>query len=176
MDKNRKDKMVGSLEGEINRQLKKVLFPGTFDPFTIGHASIVERGLLLADEIIIAIGINEQKRTSFSLKERLANIRGLYRHEPRVRVLPYDTLTVDFARVVGAQFILRGVRSVIDFEYEKNMADINRKLNGMETLVLFTEPEYAHISSGMVRELLHYGKDISPFIPKGSLLNREEKQ
>ena len=161
----------------VNCQLKKALFPGTFDPFTVGHASIVRRGLALVDEIIIGIGINEheQKRTRFSLEERLANLQRLFADEPRVQVVSYNTLTVDFAREVGAQFILRGIRSVLDFEYEKNIADINRALSGIETLILFTEPEYAHISSSMVRELLRYGKDITPFIPKGSLLNRERQ-
>ena len=92
-----------------------------------------------------------------------------------MQVVSYNTLTVDFAREVGAQFILRGIRSVLDFEYEKNIADINRALSGIETLILFTEPEYAHISSSMLRELLRYGKDITPFIPTGNLLNREKQ-
>ncbi len=183
MESTMKEKKVADRETKnchlpiTNCQLKRALFPGTFDPFTVGHASIVKRGLTLVDELIIAIGINahEQKRTRFSLEERLANIRELYASEPRVQVLSYNTLTVDFARTVGAQFILRGIRSVIDFEYEKNIADINRALNGIETLILLTEPEYAHISSSMVRELLRYGKDITPFIPQGGLLNIEKQ-
>ncbi len=141
------------------------IFPGTFDPFTIGHRSLVDRGLGLVDEIIVAIGTNENKRTYFPLEKRLEFIRTLYRNEPRVRVAAYDTLTVDFAHTVGARFILRGIRTVNDFEYEKNIADVNRKLAGIETFILFTEPEHTHISSSIVRELLHFGKDISAFIP-----------
>ena len=143
------------------------LFPGSFDPFTIGHASLVSRGLQLVDEIIIAIGINDQKKGFFSLEKRLDTIRELYKEEPRVQVTSYQSLTVDFAEQVGAGFILRGIRSTLDFEYEKNIADLNRQLNGIETLILFTEPEYTSISSSVVRELFRYGKDISPFIPFG---------
>jgi pantetheine-phosphate adenylyltransferase len=143
------------------------LFPGSFDPFTIGHASLVSRALQLVDEIIIAIGINDQKKGFFPLEKRLDTIRELYKEEPRVQVTSYQSLTVDFAEQVGAGFILRGIRSTLDFEYEKNIADLNRQLNGIETLILFTEPEYASISSSVVRELFRYGKDISPFIPFG---------
>ena len=146
------------------------MFPGTFDPFTIGHQSLVERGLALVDEIVISIGINDKKRTHFSLERRLEAIRDLYKDNPRVRVMAYDQLTVDFAREVGAGFILRGIRTVNDFEYEKSIADVNRKLTGIETFILFTEPEHTHISSSIVRELLRYGKDISPFVPKETLL------
>lgn len=142
------------------------LFPGTFDPFTIGHQSLVDRGLNLVDEIVIAVGVNEQKRTYFSLEKRLDAIKKLYKDEPRVRVTSYDSLTVDFANEVGAGFILRGIRSVNDFEYEKSIAAVNRKLSGIDTFILFTEPEHTHISSSIVRELLRYGKDISMFVPK----------
>lgn len=142
------------------------LFPGTFDPFTIGHESLVSRGLELVDEIII----NDTKRTHFSLEKRLEAIRNLYKDEPRVRVMSYDSLTVDFAQQMNAGFILRGIRTVNDFEYEKSIADVNRKLSGIETFILFTEPEHTHISSSIVRELLRYGKDISQFVPKGTNL------
>ncbi|MDR1258604.1 MAG: pantetheine-phosphate adenylyltransferase [Tannerellaceae bacterium] len=147
--------------------MKKIaLFPGTFDPFTIGHHSLVMRGLELVDEIVIAIGINENKQSYFSMEKRIDAIRRLYRRETRVRVEAYDSLTVDFAEKTGAHFILRGIRTVNDFEYEKSIADVNRKLNGIETFILFTEPEHTHISSSIVRELLRYGKDISTFIPQ----------
>lgn len=142
------------------------LFPGTFDPFTIGHQSLINRGLELVDEIIIAIGINEAKQTYFTLEKRLEAIRKLYKNEPRVRVMTYDILTVDFAKEQGALFILRGLRTVHDYEYEKSIADVNRVLAGVDTLILFTEPQYTHISSSIVRELLRYGKDISMFVPK----------
>ncbi|MCC8170735.1 MAG: pantetheine-phosphate adenylyltransferase [Parabacteroides sp.] len=147
--------------------MKKIaLFPGTFDPFTIGHQSLVNRGLELVDEIIVAIGINDKKLTYFPLEKRLKAIRCLYRNEPRVSVRSYNSLTVDFAEEVGARFILRGIRTVNDFEYEKSIANVNRKLAGIETFILFTEPEHTHISSSIVRELLRYGKDISLFVPK----------
>jgi pantetheine-phosphate adenylyltransferase len=101
-------------------------------------------------------------------------IRRLYADEPRVRVMSYDSLTVDLAKETGAGFILRGIRSVGDFEYEKTIADINRRLSGVETLLLFTEPEYAHVSSSLVRELLRFGKDVSLLLPEGTwhILNK----
>ena len=147
--------------------MKRVaLFPGTFDPFTIGHQSLVTRGLNLVDEVVIAIGINDKKLTHFSLESRIQAIKCLYQNEPRVSVSTYNSLTVDFANEIGAQFILRGIRTVNDFEYEKSIADVNRILSDIETFILFTLPEHTHISSSIVRELLRYGKDISQFVPK----------
>lgn len=151
-------------------QRRIALFPGTFDPFTLGHQSLVERVLTCVDEVVIAIGINEKKRTYYTLEQRVEAIRKLYADEPRVKVITYSGLTVDAAQQEGASFILRGVRSVIDFEYEKSIADVNRQLTGIETLLLFTEPAYAHISSSVVRELLHFGKDVSAFLPKETQL------
>lgn len=147
-------------------QRRIALFPGTFDPFTLGHQSLVKRVLTCADTVVIAIGINEKKQTYYTLEQRVAAIRALYAEEPRVKVITYSGLTVDVAQQERASFILRGVRSVIDFEYEKAIADVNRQLTGIETLLLFTEPAYAHISSSVVRELLHFGKDVSAFLPK----------
>ena len=147
--------------------MKKAIFPGSFDPFTLGHHSIVKRALGFMDEIIIGIGINEGKRCLMSVEKRLESIRKIYAGEPRVKVIAYSGLTVDFAQEQGAGIILRGIRTVKDFEYEEGIADINRKLSGIETVFLFTEPEYSAISSSVVRELLHYGKDVSAFLPKG---------
>ena len=147
-------------------QRRIALFPGTFDPFTLGHQSLVKRVLTCADAVVIAIGINEKKQTYYTLEQRVLAIRALYAEEPRVKVITYSGLTVDVAQQEQASFILRGVRSVIDFEYEKAIADVNRQLTGIETLLLFTEPAYAHISSSVVRELLHFGKDVSAFLPK----------
>ena len=144
---------------------KKALFSGTFDPFTIGHHAIIKRTLNIVDEIIIAIGINTEKKTLFSLEERLENIQKIYTEEKRIKVAHYDGLTIDFAKESGVDFILRGIRNINDFEYEKNMADINLKLSGIETIFLFSEPEYSYISSSLVRELIHYKKDISNLIP-----------
>ena len=147
-------------------QRRIALFPGTFDPFTLGHQSLVKRVLTCADAVVIAIGINEKKQTYYTLEQRVSAIRALYAEEPRVKVITYSGLTVDVAQQEQASFILRGVRSVIDVEYEKAIADVNRQLSGIETLLLFTEPAYAHISSSVVRELLHFGKDVSAFLPK----------
>lgn len=149
---------------------KVALFPGTFDPFTRGHYSIVERGLCIFDEIVIAIGINANKRPMFSETQRLNMLQQLYSAEPRVKIISYNGLTVDIAREHGAQFMLRGARSVIDFEYEKSMSDINREISGLETIVLFTEPIYAHISSSTVRELLCFGHNVDEFLPDGMSL------
>lgn len=147
--------------------MRRAIFPGTFDPFTIGHYSIVKRALTFMDEIIISIGVNENKKTYFPTEERLEMIRRLYKDDPRVKVEAYECLTVDFARQIDAGFIIRGIRTVSDFEYEETIADINRKIAGIETILLFTEPELTCISSTIVRELLSYGKDISCFVPQG---------
>ena len=147
--------------------MRRAIFPGTFDPFTIGHYSIVTRALSFMDEVTIGIGINENKNTYFPIEKRVEMIQKLYKNEPRIKVMSYDCLTIDFAQQVGAQFIVRGIRTVKDFEYEETIADINRKLAGIETILLFTEPELTCISSTIVRELLSYNKDISMFIPEG---------
>lgn len=153
---------------------KKAIFPGTFDPFTIGHESLVRRGLAIVDEIVISVGVNDTKKTYFPSDRRISMIEDLYKDEPRVTVASYDCLTVDFANQIGARFIIRGIRSVNDFEYEKTIADINRKISGIETFVLFTEPEYTHISSTIVRELLRYGHDITDFVPEGINIDMEK--
>ena len=147
--------------------MRRAIFPGTFDPFTIGHYSIVTRALTFMDEVTIGIGINENKNTYFPIEKRVEMIQKLYKNEPRIKVMSYDCLTIDFAQQVDAQFIVRGIRTVKDFEYEETIADINRKLAGIETILLFTEPELTCISYTIVRELLSYNKDISMFIPEG---------
>ena len=141
------------------------IFPGSFDPFTIGHYDIVMRGLALFDQIIIGIGHNSNKHSTFPLEERLQNIQQAFANEPRVKVVAYQGLTIDFAATHHAQCILRGVRSVQDFEYECNIAEANKQLCGIETVLLYTRPEYAHISSSLVRELHSYHKDITPYLP-----------
>lgn len=142
------------------------IFPGSFDPFTVGHASIVRRGLPMFDEIVIGVGTNRRKKTFFSTQERVQTIRNLYKNEPRIRVEEYDDLTIDLARRTGASYILRGLRSVKDFEYERDIANMNQRLAGIETVLLFTEPHYSSISSSVVRELMAYGKDVSEFLPQ----------
>jgi pantetheine-phosphate adenylyltransferase len=151
---------------------RKAIFPGTFDPYTIGHYSLVKRSLELVDEIVIAIGVNDAKKTYFSLEKRVKMIRSLYKDENRVSVETYSNLTVDYAGETGARFIIRGIRTVNDFEYEKTIADMNRNISGIETIVLFTEPELTHISSTVVRELLRFGHDVSRFLPEGMSLDQ----
>jgi pantetheine-phosphate adenylyltransferase len=147
--------------------MKRAIFPGTFDPFTIGHYSVVKRALTFMDEVIIGIGINGGKDTYFPLEKRVNIIRKFYHGEPRIKVGSYNGLTMDFAKEMKADFIIRGIRTVKDFEYEETIADVNRKMVGIETILLFTEPELTCVSSTIVRELLTYHKDISQFIPKG---------
>lgn len=155
--------------------MKKAIFPGSFDPFTIGHESIVNRALNLVDEIIIAIGINSKKKCYFPVEKRVEFIQHVYKNESKIKIATYDSLTVDFAQKVNAQFILRGIRTVSDFEYEKDIADINRKLTGIDTFILFAEPAYTHVSSSLIRELLYFKKDISNFIPAEINLLLNEK-
>lgn len=142
------------------------IFPGTFDPFTIGHQSIVERGLTLFDHIFIGVGVNKEKSVIEETAKRVAAIESYYKDEPRVSVESYYDLTIDFARRMNAKFILRGLRSVRDFEYERDMADMNRRLTGIETVILFTEPPLAAISSSVVRDLISHGMDVSDLLPK----------
>ena len=143
----------------------KCLFPGSFDPFTLGHKSIVDRTLQFAEEVVIAIGVNAGKKSMFSLEERMAQIQKVYADEPRVKVASYEGLTTDFAESIGATAMVRGVRTAQDFEFERMLADVNRKLTGIETILLITEPQYSAISSSVVRELLSYGKDVKEFLP-----------
>lgn len=145
--------------------MKTALFTGSFDPFTLGHKSIVDRTLTFADEVIIAIGVNEEKKTMFTIEQRTEHIRKVFAGNSRVKVIHYEGLTVDLAKTVGASVIVKGVRSIKDFEYEKQMADINRMMTGIETVMLVADDRYASISSSIVRELIKYGQDISLFVP-----------
>lgn len=146
--------------------MKTGVFVGTFDPFTIGHASIVNRALPLFDRLIIGVvGDNVNKPNMSAAEERAAAIRQVYSSDSRVDVQIYQGLAMDFAKSVGAQFIVKGVRSVSDFEHEQWQADFNRRLGGIETILLYCEPELASISSSAVRELTHFGVDVSQFLP-----------
>lgn len=144
---------------------KTALFAGTFDPYTRGHHALVERALVLFDTVVVAVGRNLEKKCMLSVEERVSAIEKLYAGNGRVKVAVYDTLTMDFAQSVGATALLRGVRSVKDFEYERDIADINLRLGGIDTVLLVSEPEYAAISSSVVRELMKYGKDVSELLP-----------
>lgn len=141
------------------------IFTGSFDPFTIGHDDIVRRALPLFDRIVIGIGVNEHKKYAQTTEDRIENISRLYAEEPKIEVKAYGDLTVDFAKREGAHYIIKGVRSMKDFEYEREQAEINRRIGGVETLLLFADPQLASISSSMVRELMHFGRDVSEFLP-----------
>lgn len=181
--------------------MKIAVFPGSFAPFTIGHADIVRRGLELFDRIVVAVGYNAQKGAAqhtaatapaaapaqhaaatvpavltagvsdSAAEQRVAAIARIYKDEPRVKVVSYSCLTADLAAQEGARFLLRGVRSVKDFEYERDLAAVNADLTRMEeqgsleTVLLIADPRYAHISSSLVRELQAYGRDVSPYLP-----------
>ena len=142
------------------------IFTGSFDPFTVGHDDILRRALPLFSRIVIGVGVNERKQYMLSAEERCAAIRRIYEGEAKIEVKVYSDLTVDFARREGAAYIIKGVRSVKDFEYEREQADINRQLSGVETLLLYSDPRYSSVSSSMVRELIHFGQDVSRYLPK----------
>ena len=142
------------------------IFTGSFDPFTVGHDDILRRALPLFSRIVIGVGVNERKQYMLSAEERCAAIRRIYEGVEKIEVKAYSDLTVDFARREGAAYIIKGVRSVKDFEYEREQADINRQLSGVETLLLYSDPRYSSVSSSMVRELIHFGQDVSRYLPK----------
>ena len=147
--------------------MKIGVFVGSFDPFTVGHDSVVARALGLFDRLVIGVvGDQVHKPDMAPATERMQAIQELYTNEPRIKVKPYYGLAVDFAKAEGARYIVKGVRSVKDFEYEREQADINREISGIETVLLFAEPQYSSISSSVVRELQHFGRDISEFLPK----------
>lgn len=150
----------------------KVLFPGSFDPFTRGHAAVVEEALRIFDRVVIGIGDNVSKRGLLALGQREALIRDLYAGNPRVEVRTYSSLTGDFARECGATVIVRGVRTGYDIEYEQNMASVNRRLYpDLTTVILCTPAELSHISSSVVRELLEFGHPVDDFMPEGVDIN-----
>lgn len=146
--------------------MKTGLFTGSFDPFTIGHQSIVTRVLPLFDKIVIGVGVNERKKYMYSAEVRVKEIAELYADNPKVEVRAFNDLAVDFAHREGAWFFVKGVRSVKDFEYEREQADVNRMMGGIETLLVFAEPQHASVSSSLVRELIHFGKNAEMFLPK----------
>ncbi len=145
---------------------KTGVFTGTFDPFTIGHANIVERALNVFDKLIIAVAVSKLKHTQAEIDLRVNNIKSLYKDEPKIKVVSYSDLTIDMAKRENADFIVRGVRSVKDFEYEREQAEINKKLSGIETILLFSDPNLSSISSTLVRELKFFGRNVDEFIPK----------
>jgi pantetheine-phosphate adenylyltransferase len=142
------------------------LFPGTFDPVTYGHIDIIDRSLALFDKIIIGIGVNANKKPMFSAEQRMNWVNEIYKNEPKIESITYDGLTVDCCKSVNANFILRGIRYVNDFEYEKAIADMNRSLDeNIETIFLTCLPKYTSVASTLVRDVIRYGGDVSQFVP-----------
>lgn len=146
----------------------KAIFPGSFDPFTRGHAAVVDEALKIFDKVVVGIGDNVAKRCLMRVEQREALIRALYADNPRVEVRTYSSLTGDFARACGASVIVRGVRTGHDIEYEQNIASVNRRLYpDLTTVILCTPSELSHISSSVVRELLEFGHPVDDFLPEG---------
>ncbi|MBQ2172597.1 MAG: pantetheine-phosphate adenylyltransferase [Bacteroidales bacterium] len=147
------------------------LFPGSFDPFTAGHLNILRRALTMFDEVVVAVGINQDKPGFFSMEKRLDLIRQATKGMEGVSVIQYDSLTIDACRQLDIHHIVRGVRNMIDFETERSIADANRRLAPeIETIIIPTAQEFAHISSSAVRDILRHGGDLSTFIPEGVVL------
>lgn len=144
---------------------KRAVFPGSFDPITLGHQDIIQRGITLFDELIIAIGINTDKKYMFSLEEREKFIIETFKNEPRIKVMTYQGLTVDFCKKMNAGFILRGLRNPGDFEFEKAIAHTNRKLSEIETIFLLTSSGKSYISSSIVRDVIRNGGDYTGLVP-----------
>jgi pantetheine-phosphate adenylyltransferase len=143
------------------------LFPGTFDPVTLGHVDIINRAIPLFDKIIVGIGLNTSKSPMFSPDQRLEWIKEIYKDEERVEGAVYEGLTVNFCKTIGAHFILRGIRYVSDFEYEKTIADANRTLDKtIETIFLTGEPKYTSVASTIVRDIIRNGGNAEPFLPE----------
>jgi pantetheine-phosphate adenylyltransferase len=145
--------------------MKRAIFPGSFDPITLGHSDIIERGISLFDELIIAIGINAEKNYMFSLEERMSFITEAFKNEPKVRIMTYHGLTIDLCKKVNAGYILRGLRNPGDFEFEKAIAHTNRKLSDIETVFLLTASGKSFISSSIVRDVIRNGGDFSVLVP-----------
>ncbi len=147
--------------------MKIAVFPGTFDPITIGHVKIVRRALPLFDQVVIAVGVNFQKQTLFSLEERIGWLRDVFEDEPKVNVDSFEGLTAHFCIKIGARYLIRGLRNASDFDYEKTISQLNFILgHELETIFLISEPEYSHISSTIVRDIIKGGGDASSFVPK----------
>lgn len=146
--------------------MKKALFPGSFDPLTLGHYDIIRRGVTLFDEVIVAIGINADKKYMFSIDERKQFIKEAFADEPRIKVVTYEGLTVEFCKEIGVGFILRGLRNPADFEFEKAIAHTNRKLTQIETVFLLTAAKTSFISSSIVRDVIRNNGDYTKFVPK----------
>lgn len=145
--------------------MKRALFPGSFDPITLGHYDIIKRGIHLFDEIIVAIGINAEKKYMFSLEQRQKFIEDAFANEPKIKVITYEGLTIDLCKKMNSEFILRGLRNPADFEFEKAIAHTNRKLSKIETVFLLTAAKTSYISSSIVRDVIRNGGDYTVLVP-----------
>lgn len=150
--------------------MRRAVFPGSFDPITLGHYDIIERGLTLFDEIILAIGVNAEKKYMFSLDERIEFLNKTFEHEKKIKVMPYKGLTIDFCKAQNADFILRGLRNPADFEFEKAIAHTNRKLSKIETVFLLTAAKTSYISSSIVRDVIRNNGDYTVLVPESVTL------
>lgn len=150
--------------------MRRAVFPGSFDPITLGHFDIIKRGITLFDELVIAIGINADKKYMFPLEQRKKFIFDAFKDEPKVKVLSYEGLTVDFCKQIDAEFILRGLRNPGDFEFEKAIAHTNRKLSEIETVFLLTSSGKSYISSSIVRDVIRNGGDYTGLVPESVIL------
>lgn len=146
--------------------MKRAVFPGSFDPITLGHVDILERALPLFDEIILAIGTNADKKYMFSLEDRVRFLEETFENEPKIKVMTYEGLTVDFCKKENAGFILRGLRNAIDLEFEKTIGQTNYKMSGVETVFLISSSGKGHISSSVVRDVRKNGGDFSFMVPE----------
>lgn len=153
--------------------MRRAIFPGSFDPLTLGHYDIILRGITLFDELIIAIGINAEKKYMFTLEERTRFIKNAFKDQPKIKVLTYSGLTVDFCKKVNANFILRGLRNPADFEFEKAIAHTNRKLSEIETVFLLTSSGKSYISSSIVRDVIRNGGDYTGLVPSTVIVNSQ---
>jgi pantetheine-phosphate adenylyltransferase len=147
--------------------MKIAVFPGSFDPITVGHVSLVKRALPLFDKIIVAVGVNSQKQTLFTLEQRLDWLKAVFGKEPKVEINCFEGLTAHFCNKIGANYLLRGLRNASDFDYEKTISQLNHIVgHDLETVFLISLPEFSHISSTIVRELIKGKGDVKPFVPK----------
>lgn len=150
--------------------MKKAVFPGSFDPITLGHVDIIYRGLEIFDEIIIAIGVNADKKQLFPLEDKIQQIKNTFINEPRIKVASYKGLTIDFCKSVNSKYILRGLRNSSDFNYEQSIAQTNSSLSSIESIFLISSPQLAHISSTIVRDIIRNEGDYKNFVPKSVVI------